>query len=372
VKPVAGVNGRWTITKINDTTFDLQGSYWLGGSYIPGSNEGELANCLSAFVLEGYDEGENPPNSTYIEANGGDYGFLLLVGRGAAVTGEKQGFPTETRWVHQRVHRVLFEQHDPGSTTGVNYDGSNEARNPHMLDWYEESETPYLPAFTGSDNTSKPISNVSNYNGLIKITTSTSHGFTTGEYVWISGVRGVPQCRGLWAITYLSSTTFTLNDSHWCSKFSYISGGAARIAAQPDSDSAMSWTRIGNRVFWQCRLQVAVSGIGDVSGSLMIRGLPPFTVSYAAKDAPANISKWQGINLSSGYTELSAYVDTDNPDNDGPVIRLVQSGSNKSTTAVTKATNLSPDRALVLILGGNYETYGTVKSDYAVLTTTPF
>lgn len=119
-------------------------------------------------------------------------------------------------------------------------------------------------------------------------------------------------------------------------------------------------------------LQVAVSGIGDVSGSLMIRGLPPFTVSYAAKDAPANISKWQGINLSSGYTELSAYVDTDNPDDDGPVICLVQSGSNKSTTAVTKATNLSPDRALVLILGGNYETYGTVKSDYAVLTTTPF
>lgn len=62
----------------------------------------------------------------------------------------------------------------------------------------------------------------------ISITTSTSHGFVTGQLVNISGVVGNTAANGNWIITVTGSTTFTLNGSS--GNGSYTSGGVATVA----------------------------------------------------------------------------------------------------------------------------------------------
>src|SRR5947208_485413 len=47
----------------------------------------------------------------------------------------------------------------------------------------------------------------------IAITTSVSHGYTTGQLVLIAGVAGNTAANGTWTVTITSPTSFTLNGS---------------------------------------------------------------------------------------------------------------------------------------------------------------
>lgn len=47
----------------------------------------------------------------------------------------------------------------------------------------------------------------------IQITTSSAHGFTTGDIVFVYNVRGIPAANGGWVVTVTGTTTFTLNNS---------------------------------------------------------------------------------------------------------------------------------------------------------------
>jgi len=67
------------------------------------------------------------------------------------------------------------------------------------------------------------VSNASASGGLIKITTSTNHNLSTGNFVQISGVQGVP-ANGFWTITVSDATNFTLSGSTFSG--SYTSGGS--------------------------------------------------------------------------------------------------------------------------------------------------
>lgn len=57
----------------------------------------------------------------------------------------------------------------------------------------------------------------------IVITTGSAHGYSTGDFVYISGVAGNTAANGLWSITVLTSTTFSLTGS--TGSGTYTSGG---------------------------------------------------------------------------------------------------------------------------------------------------
>lgn len=69
----------------------------------------------------------------------------------------------------------------------------------------------------------KTINAVTSSGGLIKIGTSTSHLFATGDIVTIIGVTGTTEANGTWAISVVDATHFTLNGSTFT--HSYVSGG---------------------------------------------------------------------------------------------------------------------------------------------------
>ena len=74
----------------------------------------------------------------------------------------------------------------------------------------------------------KTITGATNINGSdIRITTSTPHGFVTGDKVFISDVLGQTRANGGWTITWVSATQFTLNGRTGTSSgsFNYTSGG---------------------------------------------------------------------------------------------------------------------------------------------------
>jgi hypothetical protein len=69
------------------------------------------------------------------------------------------------------------------------------------------------------------ITNATNDGGLIKITTSTNHGLTTGDPVFIADVTGTTEANGAWYVTVLTATTFDLQGSNFSN--AYVAGGTA-------------------------------------------------------------------------------------------------------------------------------------------------
>lgn len=59
--------------------------------------------------------------------------------------------------------------------------------------------------------------------GLVKVTTSAAHGFSTGDKVTIHDVSGCTEANGTWYITVVDTTNFTLLGSTYAS--AYTSGG---------------------------------------------------------------------------------------------------------------------------------------------------
>jgi len=70
------------------------------------------------------------------------------------------------------------------------------------------------------------VSNATNNGGLIQITTSAAHGRTSGDFVFIDGVGGVPNSFGGRTITVIDATNFTIDGSVFAG--AYTSGGTVR------------------------------------------------------------------------------------------------------------------------------------------------
>ncbi|MBI1956751.1 MAG: hypothetical protein HYS38_10185 [Acidobacteria bacterium] len=71
----------------------------------------------------------------------------------------------------------------------------------------------------------KTITGATNATPIV-ITTSTAHGYTTGNRIFIENVGGNGAANGVWAITVLSPTTFSLTRS--VGSGTYTSGGTAK------------------------------------------------------------------------------------------------------------------------------------------------
>jgi len=68
------------------------------------------------------------------------------------------------------------------------------------------------------------VSNTANNgSGLVRITTGSAHGFSTGIRVGIAGVGGTTEANGSWTITVITTTTFDLQGSTYAN--AYTAGG---------------------------------------------------------------------------------------------------------------------------------------------------
>lgn len=71
----------------------------------------------------------------------------------------------------------------------------------------------------------RTINGATNSGGGIKISTTIAHTYSTGDYVAVANVGGVPNATGTWQITVVDATHFTLNFSTFGG--AYTSGGTA-------------------------------------------------------------------------------------------------------------------------------------------------
>lgn len=131
----------------------------------------------------------------------------------------------------------------------------------------------------GSVTVTKTISGATNATP-IEVTTTTSHGFTTGNFIVISGVAGNTAANGWWDITVTSATKFTLNTS--VGNGSYTSGGSA----------VRDW-EAANITGGTC-----TSGL-ITGGTINLTTKNPHTGAYVASSATAGV-------MEAGYAQIAA------------------------------------------------------------------
>lgn len=80
---------------------------------------------------------------------------------------------------------------------------------------------------SGTYVTKNVSATANNGSGLIRITTSTAHGYSTGDVVQIVGLVGTIEANGAWLITVINSTTFDLQNSAYVN--ARVSGGTTSV-----------------------------------------------------------------------------------------------------------------------------------------------
>lgn len=75
------------------------------------------------------------------------------------------------------------------------------------------------PHAVGRMSATKAISGTSNSAGLILVTTSSPHGYSTGDSVTVEHVNGTVEANGTWTVTVTGASTFTLDGSSFVNPF---------------------------------------------------------------------------------------------------------------------------------------------------------
>jgi hypothetical protein len=77
--------------------------------------------------------------------------------------------------------------------------------------------------------TTATVSGTASLGGLVEITTSGAHGYSTGDVVVVASVTGTTEANGCWAITVVDTTHFTLAGSIFAN--AWVSGGTTSRSA---------------------------------------------------------------------------------------------------------------------------------------------
>jgi hypothetical protein len=75
------------------------------------------------------------------------------------------------------------------------------------------------PHAAGTLAATKVVSSAANSAGLVLITTSTPHGYSTGDTVRVEHVNGTVEANGTWTVTVTGASTFTLDGSAFVNAF---------------------------------------------------------------------------------------------------------------------------------------------------------
>lgn len=104
----------------------------------------------------------------------------------------------------------------------------------------------------------------------IEITTTTNHGFTTGDQVWIVGVGGNTAANGNWSITVTGLASFTLDTS--AGNGAWTSGGRVGKKDSSISDAfflSAQGTGAGSKALFQNRSAATGQGYFSVNGNTL-------------------------------------------------------------------------------------------------------
>lgn len=143
--------------------------------------------------------------------------------------------------------------------------------------------------------TSISISSSTNASPIV-VTTSTNHGFSTGNWVQVASHTSNTAANGLWKVTVLSATTFSLDSS--VGNATGTAGGTATNA----SNGVVELTTAVNKTIWNCETApTAVLGTAAASTNFLRQG------GYAMQTtAPAS---GNATNTKYNYTTLPATLD---------------------------------------------------------------
>lgn len=100
------------------------------------------------------------------------------------------------------------------------------------------------------------------------------------------------------------------------------------------------WTRVGRMVFFEAQVSLSAKDAA-MAGELRITGLP-FTSANNGAYHGVSIRTFGALGLTTGYTQLSASVDTNTS-----YVRLLQNGSNQSSITVD-AANATATTAIII------------------------
>ena len=198
-----GANGTWVVTVLTGTTFSLNGSTSTGAY----TGLGVVVLFDPAFIVTGGDP-VTAGASDFLSAHGRERGQL------------RQPFETEDAY-RARV-RNIPDMVSPAALIAA-ATGMAQQYLPEVTLFEPFAYGPVLQ-ITAATNPASPIV-------ITVVPDSTgTHGLTTGQFVRIKGVLGNTAANGLWQITVLSNTTFSLNGS--TANGAYTSGGLAALATE--------------------------------------------------------------------------------------------------------------------------------------------
>lgn len=238
--------GAWKITVIDSTHFDLQGSTYT-------SNPAAKGTCIPRG-------GDSWANAWKTKSTGAT---SARVAAGDTIRTAKSADPT---------------------SLGVN------------ATWTKNT-------LAGGIYATKTVSaTANNGSGLVRITTSTAHGYSTGDIVQVLGIVGTVEANGAWKITVISSTQFDLQNSAYAS--ARVSGGTTAVI---NSKAVVLSTPLTKNVT-DCEL--IWTGANDGTASLVAYTTDAKEGGNCTKitmDAATQANKLQAYKALGAVTDFSAY-----------------------------------------------------------------
>ncbi len=157
-----------------------------------------------------------------------DFGVTWTLVTGAAINAEMEALFTNTAnnnielTVHPTTGRIFAAILISGQPRGVFYSDNANTSTPS----WTRMDLPILPVGGGI-----PVANATNANPIV-ITSSAAHNLSTGHFVAINGVVGNTAANGVFQVTVIDATSFSLNGV--AGNGAYISGGVLTRVVTPN------------------------------------------------------------------------------------------------------------------------------------------
>jgi len=204
------LNSQWLITKIDNNNFDLVDSTWVSSTYTGGQAQKVTgrAPSFAYFNSGGFENGLGDG----IKLDAGNH--VMVSGTYISTDGDGSGINVGNGFNGELTVSGTYIR-------GNGRDGVRLGKGYATLSGCTIVNNGRVRVDVGSKTVSGAANNGS---GLIRITTSSAHGYATGDKVTVSSVNGTTEANGSWAITVISSTTFDLVGSTFST--TYTNGGS--------------------------------------------------------------------------------------------------------------------------------------------------
>ena len=175
--------------------------------------------------------------------------------------------------------------------------------------------------------------------GAITGTTVTATSTLTGQA--LLDISGASAGQIKFPATQNASSDANTLDDYEEGTFTPAIAGDSTAGSQTYSVQAGFYTKIGNRVFWNCRI-VMTAKDGATAGNLTITGLPFTSNATSHNFHPAAIANAGNIDLSAGYSQITVEIQPG-----GAVAYLGEAGDNVASALLQAAALQATTRIAV-------------------------